>query len=312
MSLDDHDVDEIWMDGEFVDWADATIHALAHVANYGTGVFEGSRCYRTDRGPAIFRLDAHLDRLWDSASIMGMDPSHDRATVRDATTALLARNGLDSAYIRHNTFYGYSSLGLDTSDNPVRTLVAAFPRGTYLGEDALETGAEVEISPWRRLHSSQFPTQAKAVGIYAMATLAKRHAVANGYDEAVMLDADGNVAEGSGENLFVVSDGRLYTPGLDASILPGITRDSLVTLARDAGYEVEVGPVTTGQLYTADEAFMCGTAAEVTPIRSVDDVTIGDGTRGPVTADLQERFFEVVRGEREAYHDWLTFVEADG
>jgi branched-chain amino acid aminotransferase len=308
MSLDDLDVDEIWMDGEFVDWADATIHVLAHVANYGTGVFEGSRCYETADGPALFRLDAHLDRLWDSAAILGMEPPHEKATVREATLSLIERNGLESAYVRHNSFYGYSTLGLDTSDNPVRTVAAAFPRGTYLGEDALERGAAVELSPWRRLHSEQFPTQAKAIGIYVTSALAKRHAVANGYDEAILLDADGNVAEGSGENLFVVEDGVLRTPGLDASVLPGITRDSLLTLARDMGYEVEIGDVTTGQLYTADEAFMCGTAAEVTPIRRVDDVTIGPGRRGPVTEALQERFFEVVAGERPAYEDWLTRV----
>jgi len=308
MTLDERATETVWLNGEFVDWDDARYHALSHVANYGTGVFEGSRCYETPSGPAVFRLDAHLDRLADSASVLGIDLDYSPADLREATLDLIRRNGLDSCYVRHNVSYGYGSLGLDTDDCPVNTLIAAMPRETYLGADAVAEGADVELSPWRRLHSSQFPTQVKAIGPYVMNALAKRHAVANGYDEAILLDVDGNVAEGSGENVFVVDDGRLYTPGLDSSVLPGITRRSLVRIARDRGYDVTETRLTTGQLYTADEAFLCGTAAEITPVRSVDDVTIGDGEPGPVTTELREAFFEAARGADDRYRDWLRFV----
>jgi len=308
MTLDERATETVWLNGEFVDWDDAQYHALSHVANYGTGVFEGSRCYETPEGPAVFRLDAHLDRLADSAAVLDIDLDYSTADLRAATLDLIRQNGLDSCYVRHNVSYGYGSLGLDTDDCPVNTLIAAMPRETYLGADAVAEGADVELSPWRRLHSSQFPTQVKAIGPYVMNALAKRHAVANGYDEAILLDVDGNVAEGSGENVFVVDDGRLYTPGLDSSVLPGITRRSLVRIARDRGYEVSETRLTTGQLYTADEAFLCGTAAEITPVRSVDDVTIGDGEPGPVTTELREAFFEAARGGDDRYRDWLRVV----
>ena len=308
MSFEERAVDSVWLNGEFIEWENAQMHMLSHVANYGTGIFEGSRCYDTSSGPAVFRLEAHIDRLFDSARVFDIDVGYSKAELMDVTRELISRNDLDSCYIRHTVSYGYDSLGLDTEGCPVNTFIAAFPRETYLGEDAMQEGARVQLSPWRRIHSSQFPTQVKGIGLYVLSTLATRQAAKNGYDEAIILDRDGNVAEGCGENVFIVDDGRLHTPGLDSSILPGITRESIIRIAREQGYTVVEGDVTTGQLYTADEAFFCGTAAEVTPIRSVDDVRIGDGTPGPITRDVRQRFFEIVRGEHEPYHDWLSFI----
>lgn len=308
MSFDNRAVDTIWMNGEFRDWQDAQIHVLSHVVNYGTGIFEGSRCYETDESRAIFRLESHIDRLFDSAAVLDIEIPYSKETLLEAAEELVRQNDLQSCYIRHNIIYGYHSLGLDTENVPIDTIIAAFPRETYLGEAGLTEGVEVEISPWRRMHSSQFPTQVKAVGTYVISALSKRHATANGYDEAILLDTEGNVAEGSGENVFVVNDGEIYTPGLDSSILPGITRDSIIQIAEDRGYDVTERRITTGQLYTADEVFFCGTAAEVTPVRSVDDVSIGDSTPGPVTTEMQKEFFRVVSGECESYDRWLRYV----
>lgn len=303
------DVETLWMNGEIIPWAEAQIHALSHSANYGSGVFDGTRAYETPDGPAVFRHDDHIDRLENSAKLLDIDFDYEKDTLKEAARDLIRQNDLGDAYIRQNISYGYHSLGVaPPEDCPVNTLVAAFPWGTYLGEDALMHGARVELSPFRRIHSSQFPTAAKTMGIYTIAMLSKQRAIANGYHEAILLDMEGNVAEGSGENLFVVHDNTLYTPGLDASILPGITRQSIMTLAEDLGYDVKEQRITTGELFTADELFFCGTAAEVTPIREVDNTQIGAGEPGPVTKELQDEFFAVVRGNREEYRDWLDYV----
>lgn len=309
MSFEEMDVETLWMNGTYMDWNEAQIHALSHGANYGSGVFDGTRCYETPDGPAVFRLSDHVQRLEDSATLLSIPFEYSKAELAEITRELVRRNDLGSAYIRHNISYGYHSLGVaPPSDCPINTLVAAFPWETYLGEEALQRGATVELSPYRRIHSSQFPTKAKTMGLYAIAMLSKKRAQANGYHEAILLDAEGNVAEGSGENLFVVNDGSLYTPGLDASILDGITRRSVIRLARDLGYTVVEKRLTTGELFTADELFFCGTAAEITPIRHVDHTTIGDGEPGPITKVIQETFFEVVAGEHEEYQDWLDYV----
>lgn len=309
MSFADMDVETLWMNGEIIPWEEAQVHALSHGANYGSGVFDGTRAYETPDGPAVFRHDDHIDRLEDSAKLLDIEFEYEKETLKDAARELIRQNDLADAYIRQNISYGYHSLGVAPPDDcPVNTLVAAFPWGTYLGEDALKHGARVQLSPYRRIHSSQFPTAAKSMGIYTVAMLSKQLAVENGYDEAILLDMEGNVAEGSGENLFVVNDGTLYTPGLDESILPGVTRRSVMTLAEDLGYEVEVRRITTGELFTADELFFCGTAAEITPIREVDNTEIGSETPGPITKELQNLFFDVVHGKEEDYHHWLDHV----
>lgn len=311
MDFDELDVDTVWMNGEFIDWEDAEIHALAQVATAGMGVFEGTRSYPTDDGHAVFRLDAHLERLQDSAKILGIDLEHSKDELREATREIGRLNGLDeldgSFYYRHSASLGYGGIGAD-AEPPVNRLIVAFPFGRFLGEDAMETGAEVMTSSQRRVHSSQFPTQAKANGIYVMSMLAKQEAHEHGYDTALLLDVDGNVAEAAAANVFVVNDGTLYTPGLDSSVLPGITRDALMQVARDRGYEVVEKTITTGELLTADEAFLCGTGAEVTPVRKVDDTVIGDGGRGPITEEIQTAYFDIVHGDIEGYDDWLTYL----
>lgn len=311
MDFDELDVDAVWMNGEFLDWDEATIHALSQVATSGMGVFEGIRSYPTDEGHAVFRLEAHLDRLEDSAKILDIEIDYDREELVDATRQVARLNELDdldgSFYYRHSASLGYGGIGAD-AEPPVNHLVVAFPFGRFLGEDAMESGADLKTASQRRVHSSQFPTQAKANGIYVTSMLAKREAHADGYDTALLLDRDGNVAEAAAANIFVVRDGTLYTPGLDSSVLPGITRDTLLEVARDRGYEAVEKTVTTGELLTADEAFLCGTGAEVTPINRVDDTLIGDGGRGPITEEMQEAYFDVVHGEREAYEDWLTYL----
>lgn len=311
MSVEDADVDTIWRNGAFLDWDDATVHELSQVATAGAGVFEGTRSYPTADGHAVFRLDDHLQRLHDSASLLDMDPEYSTADLASATREVARRNGLadvdGSVYFRHSVSYGYGGLG-DPSGAPLLHTIAAFPFGRLWGEDAFENGAAVTISPWRRVHSSQFPVRAKANGLYLMSRLSRRRAQADGYDDALLLDVNGNVAEGTNANVFLVRDGRLYTPDLESSILPGITRRTLRRVARDRGYEVVETTVTTGDLLTADEVFLCGTGAEVTPVRRVDDTVVGDGAPGPVTEALQDAYLDVVHGREEAYEDWLTPV----
>ena len=309
MSFDEMDVDTIWMDGEFVDWDDAQIHVLTHGLHYGTGIFEGVRCYDTSEGPAIFRWDEHLDRFYASGQPYEMELPFDRAELTEATTELIRRQDLESCYIRPIAFYGYDSLGVSPRDCPVKVAIAAWPWGTYLGEDALENGVEVMISSWRKHASSQIPTNAKTTGLYVNSLLAGEEARRNGYTEAIVLNKEGNVAEGPGENLFMVRDGELYTPGLSESILDGITRQTVITLAREAGYTVhDQASISRGELNTADELFFTGTAAEVTPIRQVDNVEIGDGSRGPITAEIQQAFFDLVERDTDAHEEWFTYV----
>jgi len=309
MSFEEMDVSEIWMDGEFVDWEDATVHVLTHALHYGSGVFEGVRCYDTERGPAIFRWEEHLDRFYNSAKPYKLDIGYSPATLTDATTTLIDRQDLASCYVRPIAFYGYHSLGVSPGDNPTRTAIACWPWGAYLGDDALEHGVDVKVSSWRKHASSQVPTNAKTTGLYVNSLLAGEEARDNGYAEAIVLNKEGNVAEGPGENLFVVRDGELYTPGLAESILDGITRRSVITLAEELGYTVhDEATISRGELYTADELFFTGSAAEVTPIKSVDDVAVGDGGRGPVTEEIQSRFFEVVERRTDDHDDWFTYV----
>ncbi|ELY57890.1 branched-chain amino acid transaminase [Natronococcus jeotgali] len=309
MGFDEMDVDTIWMDGEFVDWDDAQIHVLTHGLHYGTGIFEGARCYDTEEGPAIFRWDAHLERLYQSAKPYEMEIGYDREELTEATLELVRSQELASCYIRPVAFYGYDSLGVSPGDCPTRIAIAAWPWGTYLGEDALENGIEVMVSSWRKHASSQIPTNAKTTGLYVNSMLAGEEARRNGYAEAIVLNKEGDVAEGPGENVFLVRDGEIYTPGLSESILDGITRKTVITLAEDLGYTVhDSASISRGELNTADELFFTGSAAEVTPIRKVDNVVIGDGSRGPVTEELQSKFFEVVERRTDEYDDWFTYV----
>jgi len=302
-------VDELWMDGEFVDFDDAQVHVMTHGLHYGTGVFEGVRCYDTADGPAIFRWEEHLERFFDSAKVYDMEIPFDREEIDEATVELIRREGIESCYIRPIAFYGYGPLGLNPSESPVTTAVGVWPWGAYLGEEALEEGIDVAISSWRKHSSSQIPTNAKTTGPYVNSVLANLEAKAGGYGEAIVLNKEGNVAEGPGENLFLVRDGEIFTPGLSESILDGITRRTVIELARDLGYTVhDQATISRGELYTADELFFTGTAAEVTPIRSVDDNEIGPGTKGPVTDDVQSQFFDLVEGKLDGYDDWFTYV----
>ncbi|ADJ13789.1 branched-chain amino acid transaminase [Halalkalicoccus jeotgali] len=307
MGFDEMDVDTIWMDGEFVDWDDAQIHVLSHGLHYGTGVFEGIRCYDTEEGPAIFRWDEHAKRLYDSGQPYGLEIDHDSEELEEATKELIRRQELESCYIRPIAFYGYDSLGVSPQDCPTRIAIAAWPWGAYLGEEALEEGVKVKVSSWRKHASSQIPTNAKTTGLYVNSLLAGEEARREGYVEALVLNKEGNVAEGPGENLFLVRDGEIYTPGLSEGILDGITRNSVITIARDLGYTVhDEATISRGELHTADELFFTGTAAEVTPIKQVDNVTVGE--RGPVTEELQSRFFDVVERRTDDYDEWFSYV----
>jgi branched-chain amino acid aminotransferase len=309
MSFAEMDVDSIWMDGEFVSWDEAEVHVLTHALHYGTGVFEGARCYDTAGGPAIFHWEEHLDRLYDSAKFYEMEIPFSRDELTEATVELIERQNLASCYIRPIAFYGYDRLGVNPDGLPVRVSIAAWPWGTYLGEEALENGVDVKVVSWRKYSSDVIPTNAKTTGTYVNSVLASQEATNNGYVEGILLNQEGNVAEGPGENIFLVRDGELYTPGLAESILSGITREVIIELARDHGYTVHDGAtISRGELYTADELFFTGTAAEVTPIRSVDDKQISTGTKGPVTDELQSAFFDIVNTVPEAYSHWFTEV----
>jgi branched-chain amino acid aminotransferase len=299
-------VDTIWMDGEFVDFEDATTHVLTHGLHYGTGIFEGVRCYDTANGPAIFRWEDHLDRFFNSAKPYDMELPFTRSELTEAAVELIRREGLDSGYIRPVAFYGYGPLGLNPGEAPVTVAIAVWPWGAYLGEEALEKGVDVSVSSWRKHASSQIPTNAKTTGAYVNSVLASLEAKGNGYTEAIVLNKEGNVAEGPGENIFLVRDGELYTTGLAESILDGITRQSVIEIAENLGYTVhDDATISRGELYTADELFFTGTAAEVTPVRSVDDNVVGEGTKGPITDEIQTKFFDIVEEAPEAYGDWF-------
>ncbi|AAG20262.1 MULTISPECIES: branched-chain amino acid transaminase [Halobacterium] len=306
-SFSEMDVDTIWMDGEFVDWEDAQVHVLTHALHYGSGIFEGVRVYDTDNGPAIFRWDDHLQRFYESAKPYDLDIEFTPDELTDATVELIQRQDLGSCYIRPLAYYGYESLGVSPGDCPTDVAIAAWPWGAYLGDDALENGVDVMVSTWRKHASSQIPTNAKTTGLYVNSMLAGEEARRNGFTEAIVLNKEGNVAEGPGENIFLVRDGELFTPGLSESILDGITRDTVITLAEERGYTVHDDvSISRGELHTADELFFTGSAAEVTPIKQVDNVEIGSGTRGPVTEELQTAFFDLVEaGDRE---EWFHYV----
>jgi branched-chain amino acid aminotransferase len=299
---------KIWMNGALVDWADATIHVASHVVHYGSGVFEGARCYNTPRGSACFRLDAHMRRLFDSCKIYRMEPQDDLSTLTNAVLETIRANEFKACYIRPIIYRGYNELGVNPFPCPVDTAILTWEWGAYLGQDALKNGVDVRVSSWNRAAPNTFPTLAKSAANYANSQLIKMEAIAEGYSEGIALDTHGNLSEGSGQNLFLVRDKILYTPPLSAAVLPGITRSSVITLARDLGFTVQEEMLPRELLYIADEAFFVGTAAEITPIRSVDKITIGAGRPGPVTEALQKAFFAVINGEVPDRHGWLTFV----
>ena len=302
---------KIWMNGKFVAWKDATIHIASHVIHYGSGVFEGARCYETPKGSACFRLDEHLQRLIHSAKIYRMEYALDVAGWRAAVLETIRVNKMKACYIRPLLYRGYETLGVNPLSNPVDAAILVWEWGAYLGQGALEEGVDVKVASWARMAPNTLPAMAKATANYANSALIKMEAMADGYAEGLALDVRGNVSEGSGQNVFVVRDGKIVTPPLAASILGGITRSSIMTLARDLGYAVVEADLPREALYIADEVFVAGTAAEVTPVRSIDRIAIGSGRRGPVTAALQRAFFAVIHGEVPDTHGWLTFVYPD-
>ncbi|MFN2309532.1 MAG: branched-chain amino acid transaminase [Gammaproteobacteria bacterium] len=306
MSMADRD-GVIWLDGEMVPWREAKVHVLTHTLHYGMGVFEGVRAYKTDAGTAIFRLDAHTDRLFRSAHILMMPMPWDKATINEAQRAVVRENKLESAYLRPMCFYGSEGMGLRADNLKVHCMIAAWTWGAYLGAENMERGIRIKTSSFTRHHVNITMCKAKANGNYMNSMLALREALSVGYDEALLLDAEGYVAEGSGENIFIVRNGTLYTPDL-TSALDGITRDTLFTLAAEAGIPVREKRITRDEVYIADEAFFTGTAAEVTPIREVDGRVIGSGTRGPITTQLQATYFDVVHGRHAGHRAWLARV----
>jgi len=299
---------KICMNGKLVDWKDATIHVGSHVVHYGSAVFEGARCYSTPKGSACFRLDAHMRRLFDSCKIYRMDPQVDEAAMTEAVLQTIRANQYKACYIRPIVYRGYNELGVNPFPCPVDTAIMTWEWGAYLGKDALEKGVDVRVSSWTRAHPNTFPTLAKSSANYANSQLIKMEAVAEGYSEGIALDTQGNLSEGSGQNLFLVRDNILYTPPLSAAVLPGITRSTIITLAQDLGFTVSEQVLPREMLYISDEAFFVGTAAEITPIRTVDKIQIGQGRRGPVSEALQVAFFDMINGETPDRHGWLTFV----
>jgi branched-chain amino acid aminotransferase len=299
------ETEKIWMNGELVDWADAKIHVGVHGLHYGSGVFEGIRCYDTPKGPAVFRLGEHLQRLHNSARLLHMQIPYSVDELRDATNELLGANGLDECYIRPIAFYGYGQLGVAARGNPVETVLMSWPWGSYLGEDGLTNGIRAKISSWQRIPPNVVPHVSKATGVYLNSMLAVTEANNAGYDEAILLTPEGTVADGSGENIFVVRDGVIYTPDLASGILPGITRDTVTQIAQDLGHTVLEKALIRSDLYLADEVFMTGTAAEVTPLRSVDDHELGVGE---ITLAIQKAYLDTVRGKSERWSQWLDPV----
>ena len=299
---------KIWMNGKMVDWKDATIHVATHALHYGSGVFEGIRAYDSPRGTNVFRLPEHMRRLFDSMRIYRMDSPYSLEQLTDALLETIRVNAFKSCYIRPLLYRGYSQLGVNPLPCPVEASIIVWEWEAYLGDEALAKGVDVGVSSWTRIAPNTFPALAKATANYANSGLIKMQATVDGYAEGIALDESGLISEGSGQNLFLVRDNVVYTPSLTSSILQGITRDTVVTLAHDLGFEVREQPLPREFLYMADEAFFCGTAVEITPIRSIDKITVGEGRRGPVTAALQERFFGIVRGEQADEHHWLTPV----
>jgi len=304
-------VEKIWMNGKLVDWDKAHIHVLSHVVHYGSSVFEGQRCYNTPKGPACFRLREHTDRLFNSAKIYHMIIPFTKDEIDQAELDLIAINGLNSCYIRPIVYRGYESLGVDPRPCPIDVTLAVWPWGKYLGEEALVNGVSVCVSSWRRNAPDTMPMMAKAGANYMNSQLIKLEALSRGYVEGIALDYRGLVSEGSGENIFIYWNKKLITPSYCCSVLPGITRDTIITLARDMGVEVVEQPIPREMLYIADEVFFTGSAAEVTPISKIDDVPIGSGKAGELTLELQKRYFDIVEGRVEDKHNWLTYVPVE-
>ncbi|MBO0728419.1 MAG: branched-chain amino acid transaminase [Acidimicrobiaceae bacterium] len=300
--------EKIWMDGELVDWDDAHIHILTHTLHYGCGVFEGIRAYPTRSGPAVFRLTDHIQRLADSAKIFMIDMPFDVPELVEATKQTVRINGLDECYIRPIVYLGYGEMGLNPLPSPVNVAIAVWPWGAYLGEEGMARGVRMKISSWVRHDPNAMPPAAKGTGMYINSSMAKVEALKAGYDEAILLSPHGHVSECTGENLFIVRRGRIITPPSSAGALEGITQNSVMTMARDLGLDITTGQLVRSDLYTAEEGFLTGTAAEVVPIQSVDDRLVGDGTPGPITRQLQELYSQAVRGQLDRYKDWVEHV----
>lgn len=300
--------EKIWMDGRFVNWDDANVHILTHTLHYGLGAFEGIRCYNTSKGPAIFRLNEHVKRLFHTAHIFLLDIPFTEDEIKKAIIDTVKVNKLKECYIRPLVYIGYGAMGLYPKDNPINVAIAAWPWGAYLGEDGIENGIRVKVSSFIRNHVNSNMSRGKVCGYYVNSQIAKKEAISCGYDEALLLDTEGYVSEGSGENIFIVRNGILKTTPL-TSILEGITRDSIITIARDLGIETKEERFTRDEVYIADEAFFTGTAAEVTPIRELDGRPIGDGKRGKITRKLQSIFFDIVKGKNKKYESWITYVK---
>lgn len=305
--MDDRD-GKIWFNGQLIEWRDAKTHVLTHTLHYGMGVFEGVRAYETAEGPAIFRLQEHTKRLFNSAKILGMKLPYTQDEINQAHIDVVKANNLHSCYFRPMAYYGAAKLGVAPQADDVQVILAAWPWGAYLGEEGMKRGIRVRVSSFTRHHPNIHMIKAKANGNYLNSILANTEATRDGYDEAILLDAQGYVAEGSGENIFVVNEGRLYTPALDVA-LDGITRKSVIAIAEEMGLPVIEKRITRDELYTADEVFFTGTAAEVTPIREIDNREIGIGERGPITTEIQQRYFDIVEGKNPAYRHWLTYVK---
>ena len=301
-------VDFIWMNGVMVPWDDAKIHVLSHVIHYGSALFEGIRCYATPEGPAVFRLPEHIKRLHNSCKIYRMTVPYPVEEFAQACLETIRANKLTECYVRPVVYRGYGSMGVNPLNSPIETFIAVWRWGKYLGDDALTNGVDVMVSSWNRMAPNTFPSMAKSASNYMNSQLIKLEAITNGYVEGIALDQSGRVCEGSGENIFVVMDGEIWTPPLGACILPGITRESVLQIAQDLGFVVKEQPILREMLYIADEVFFTGTASEITPIRSIDRIEVGNGKRGRITEVLQREFFGLFRGEREDKHGWLTYV----
>ncbi len=299
---------KIWMDGEFVDWEDAKIHILSHVIHYGSGIFEGLRAYNVNGKAAIFRLDDHIDRLFDSAKIFRMIPKFDKEEIKEAIKETIKINNLKEAYIRPLIYRGYNNLGVNPLNCPIKVMIAAWNWGKYLGQEALEKGINAKVCSWRRAAPNTFPSMAKITGNYVNSQLIKLEAYEDGYDEGIALDSYGFVSEGSGENLFIVRHGVIFTPPTNSSILAGITRHSIFVLARDLGITVKQHVLPRESLYIADEVFLTGTAAEITPVTKIDNLPVGNGKRGEITKRLQDAFFDIISGKIEDKYGWLTMI----
>ena len=298
----------IWFNGEITPWEDAKIHVMSHVLHYGSGVFEGIKCYTTDAGPAIFRLGDHIHRLIQSGEKYGIQIPYNQDVLTQACVDIVNANHFENCYIRPIAFYGYDTLGVDPKDCPVEVAIASFFWGAYLGEEGLINGVNITISPWKKISLEAFPPSAKASGQYLNSMLAVQEARNRGYDEALLLNQDGLIAEGSGQNIFIVKNGKIFTNGESASILMGVTRKTVIQLCRDLGFEIKIGDLSQKMVVDADEAFFTGTASEITPIASVDDSPIGDGKPGHATLRLKEKYLNIIHGKDSAYKHWLTLV----